>query len=117
MAEKVPSEDFEQMHFVKWFRQNQGGVRIAAIPNGGARSPATASKLKATGVSKGIPDLVVPEWHLWIEMKRTKGGCVDPDQKDWHEYLRECGDDVLVCYGCDDAIKQIEVYKKDRGLL
>jgi hypothetical protein len=80
MTEKVPSEDHEQMMFVKWFRQNLKPVRIFAIPSGGHRHIAVATKMKATGTVRGIPDMFVPSWLLWIEMKRQKGGKVDPDQ-------------------------------------
>ena len=71
---RVPTEHEEQREYVRWFRQAYPEVRIMAIPNGGARSPATASRLKAEGVSPGVPDLFVPAWGLWVEMKRAKGG-------------------------------------------
>jgi hypothetical protein len=35
------------------------------------------------GVSPGVPDLFIPDWLLWVEMKREKGGRVSPEQKDW----------------------------------
>ena len=71
-------------------------IRIFAIPNGGARHPAVAYKLKAEGVLRGVPDLYIPEWKLWIEMKRIKGGVLSDDQKDWIEYLESVGDHVRV---------------------
>ena len=107
MTDNVPSEHFEQRELVKWFRQTFNGVRIFAIPNGGARSITTAAKLKVEGVSAGVPDLYVPAWHLWIEMKRTKGGTVDKNQKDWHEYLLSINDMVIIGYGAEDAKKRI----------
>ena len=73
----LPTEHEEQREFVRWFRQNHPGVRIFAIPNGGARSITTAAKLKVEGVSAGVPDLCIPAWGMWIEMKRQKGGRVD----------------------------------------
>jgi len=108
-SERIPTEHEEQRELVKWFRQSFGGVRIFAIPNGGARSITTAAKLKVEGVSAGVPDLYVPEWKLWIEMKRTKGGVVDKNQKDWHEYLTAIGDRVIVCRGADEAKRMIEI--------
>lgn len=98
-----PSEDHEQMHFVQWFRRSYPGVLIYAIPNGGARHPAVAAKMKATGVTKGIPDLHVPAWSLWIEMKRQKGGTVSPEQKDQMAYLTGIGHTCLVCAGNEIA--------------
>ena len=55
---RIPTEHEEQRELVRWFRQTWPGVRIFAIPNGGARSPATAGRLKAEGVSSGVPDLL-----------------------------------------------------------
>ena len=92
-----------QREFVKWFRQTYAGVRIFAIPNGGYRSKSFAMKLKAEGVSKGVPDLFVPEMALWIEMKREKGGVVSAEQKDWMAYLDSIGYHTMVCRGLDDA--------------
>lgn len=104
----VLSEHVEQCEFVRWFKLRHREVRIFAIANGGARTPATAGRLKAEGVSAGVPDLCVPAWSLWIEMKRTKGGSVSPEQKDWIEYLASVGHRVIVARGAADAIKQIE---------
>ena len=111
-GERIPTEHEEQRELVKWFRQSFDGVRIFAIPNGGARSITTAAKLKVEGVSAGVPDLYVPEWKLWIEMKRTKGGVVDKAQKDWHEYLTAIGDVVIVCRGADEAKRMIEIERE-----
>ena len=102
------SEHIEQRDYVQWFRQTYPGVRILAIPNGGARSPATAARLKVEGVCAGVPDLFVPEWGLWVEMKRAKGGKVSKDQKDWLDYLANCGYRVIVCLGKTDAINQTQ---------
>lgn len=109
-TEKVPSEDHEQMHLVQWFRRTYPLVRIFAIPNGGHRHPAVAAKMKATGVSSGVPDLFIPEWQLWIEMKRTKGGSVSMEQKDWMLYLQKVGYCVKVCKGAEDAKGQIQAF-------
>lgn len=110
IAERIPTEHEEQRELVRWFRQTHKGVRIFAIPNGGARSPATAGRLKAEGVSSGVPDLFIPAWKLWIEMKRTKGGSVSAEQKDWAKYLEEVGYCVKVCKGAEDAKKQISIF-------
>ena len=106
----IPSEDHEQMMFVQWFRRNYPGVLIFAIPNGGARHPAVAMKLKATGVLKGIPDLFVPAWSLWIEMKRQEGGRVSPEQKEVMAYLEGIGHRAIVAKGAEDAKRQVLEY-------
>ena len=107
---KLPSEHVEQREFVSWFRKTWPGVRIFAIPNGGLRNKAVAQKLKAEGVSPGVPDLYIPAWKLWIEMKRQKGGRLSEDQKDWAEYLEGVGDTVIVGYGWLDAIDKVNCF-------
>lgn len=107
MVDRIPTEHEEQRQFVSWFRQTYHGVRIFAIPNGGIRSKSQAGRLKAEGVSPGVPDLFVPAWALWIEMKRQKGGSVSIEQKDWHEYLMSIGHKVLIAKGFDDAVKKL----------
>lgn len=84
-------------------------MRIFAIPNGEARSRTVGARLKLEGVSPGVPDLFVPEWGLWIEMKRASGGVVSAVQKDWHRYLRDIGQRVIVAHGCKDAMRQVQV--------
>lgn len=108
----TPTEHFEQREFVRWFRQTHPGVRIFAIPNGGVRSLATAGRLKAEGVTKGVPDLFIPAWRLWIEMKRIKGGILSAEQKDWMKYLESVGYRAIMCKGAEDAMRQVIDFKE-----
>jgi hypothetical protein len=108
----VNTEHEEQRAFVRWFKQTHPGVRIFAIPNGGVRSITTATRLKAEGVSSGVPDLFIPAWHLWVEMKRTKGGVVSDEQKDWLRYLESVGYSTFVCRGCDHAIELVSEFRR-----
>ena len=111
VKEVVPTEHEEQRLLISLFRKKYDPVRIFAIPNGGYRGKIEAMKFKAEGVSAGVPDLYVPEWKLWIEMKRQKGGHVSAVQKDWHNYLVEnCRDALIIGYGCDDALMKIECF-------
>lgn len=106
------SEHEEQREFVQWFRQTFAGVRIFAIPNGGGRSKSEALRLKAEGVSAGVPDLFIPEWSLWVEMKRSSGGSVSAMQKDWIKYLSWIGHACIVARGFEDAKRQIKEMNK-----
>jgi len=111
--EKIPSEDHEQMLLVQWFRRTYTGVRIFAIPNGGHRHPAVAAKLKATGTSSGVPDLFIPAWRLWVEMKRVKGGSLSAEQKDWIAYLENLESVNYWCIvgkGAEDAKAKISAF-------
>jgi len=68
--------------------------------------------LRAEGVQAGIPDLFVPAWLLWVEMKRETGGVLAPVQKDWIVYLKGIGHRVIVGRGFEDAKRQILDVKK-----
>ena len=68
---------------------------------------AQGASLKAEGVQAGVPDLFVPAWSLWIEMKRETGGTVSPAQRDWIAYLEGIGHTVIVGRGFDDAREQV----------
>lgn len=100
---KVPYESDEQIAFVRWFKTTYPDVLIWATPNGGSRNPKEALKLSAEGVLAGVPDIFIPAWRIFIEMKRQKGGRVSPEQRDAMAYLTEHGYQCQVCYGYQDA--------------
>ena len=103
----APSEHLEQVRLVSWFRKTYPEVRVFAVPNGGVRSASAGASLKAEGATAGVPDLFVPEWLLWIEMKRTEGGTVSAVQKDWIAYLQGINHKVIVGRGFEDAKAKI----------
>ena len=108
MAGNVPTEDLEQITFISWFERTYPNVLIFHIPNGGKRSITQAMKFQKMGVKPGIPDLFIPEWRLWIEMKRTKGGSLSKDQKEKLEYLTEvCKYDYILSKGWEEGRKKI----------
>jgi hypothetical protein len=97
------TEHQEQKNFVKWFELQYPKIKLFAIPNGGNRNVVTATMLKAEGVRKGVPDIFIPEWRLWLEFKRVKGGKVSLEQQDWIDYLNGCGYTAVVVNGFDVA--------------
>jgi hypothetical protein len=110
MKIEVPTEHHEQAMTVQWFRRAWPEVIIFAIPNGGARDIRTATKLKIEGVVRGVPDLFIPAWRLWVEMKRTKGGSVSPEQKSFIKYLESVNYAVIVATGAENAKLQIGAF-------
>ena len=113
---------------VKWFAYQHPELQglLFAVPNGGARSKATAGKLKAEGVVAGVADLLllVPNakvnWYyedvsgyvgLCIEMK-TKTGRQSSEQKAWQEKVEAKGYKYAVCRSLEDFINTIENYLK-----
>ena len=110
----VFTESQIQSALVEWFRHRWPGVRIMAIPNGGLRNKVTANRLRWEGVSPGVPDLYIPAWLLWIEVKTEKGR-LSSAQKGWIKYLESIGQRCLVVYGLDDAIDQITINSGDKA--
>jgi hypothetical protein len=107
-ASKIsPSEHSEQVGFINWFRAKYPDVLIFAIPNGEKRAISVAKRLKMEGVVRGIPDLFVPAWTLWIEMKRVSGGRLSTEQRQMIKYLEGIGHTVIIGKGAGDASKQI----------
>lgn len=115
----VPSEHAEQRALLTWASMSAGKhpeLRLLfAIPNGGARSKAAAGKLKAEGVKPGVPDLCLPVarggFHgLYLEMKRTQGGTLSPEQKQWHQDLIEQDYHVALCKGQPSAQHTLTTY-------
>ena len=106
---RVKTEHEEQREFVQWMRQTHPGIRLYAIPNGGHRGASQGARLKAEGVTAGVPDLHIPALRMWIEMKRADGGTVSKEQRDWIAYLTGIGDLVIVAKGKEEAIKAVQI--------
>lgn len=75
-----------------------------------------AMKAKKAGcLVRGVPDLFLPIHRnkysgLWIELKRVKGGRIEPEQKIWAEMLTSQGYCHEFCKGADAAWKVITDY-------
>ena len=89
---------------------------IFAIPNGEKRAITVAKRLKAEGVVRGIPDLFIPQFNLWVEMKRITGGRLSPEQKGMITYLEGIGQKVIVGKGAADASRQILEFLEEEKL-
>lgn len=70
------------------------------------------NKRYSQGMLKGCPDLFIPEFNLFIELKRRDGGVVSAEQLKVHKILREFGYKVEVCHGAKVAWKIIENERK-----
>lgn len=108
----MTSEHMIQAQFVSWFRRTFKGVLIFAIPNGGKRDVVSAARLKVEGVVSGIPDLEIPAWGLYIEMKKP-GEKLKPNQIKVKKYLEGIGKAVLVFDNLDDAINGVTLWVND----
>lgn len=111
-----PLESQEQVTFLNWFQWQHPHVLIFSIPNGGhlaggiAQRAAQVARLKAEGMRPGVPDLYIPAWNLFIEMKRQSGGRLSEEQKTIHSQLRGVGKTVIVAKGWEDARDQVMAF-------
>ena len=82
------------------------GVSWFAIPNGGYRSKATASRMKQTGTRAGTPDMafVIAGRPHFLELKRARGGRVSPEQREMIAELENAGAVVAVARGIQAAL-------------
>lgn len=74
-----------------------------------------AVKAKAAGMKKGYPDLFFPIRRggysgLFVELKRIKGGHIEPEQKVWANMLISQGYRHEFCEGAEAAWKVITDY-------
>ena len=114
MKTRTPTEHEEQVSLVNWWRQKFPTLLLFSIPNGGKRAISVAKRLKAEGQTPGIPDLFCPKYSLWIELKRTKGGKVSPEQEKIIKYLKLIGHTVIIGKGATDASRQILAFLKEK---
>ena len=101
-------EHTEQCIFLDWFKENHPGIFIYAIPNGGHQINRLNWYIKE-GMVPGMPDLHIPEWNLWIEMKSFRGALKD-NQKKVLERLAAINHNIIVAYGWQDAVLKITTF-------
>jgi len=108
----TPLETHETISYVNWFESTYPGVLIHAIPNGLFISHRQREKAVAEGLRKGPSDLHVPRWHLYVEMKRQKGGAWSNEQKEYKKEVELSGGVYLLCKGFAEAKKETIKFAK-----
>ena len=88
--------------------QNPDLKMLWASLNGVRLTIGQAVKAKKAGMKKGYPDIGLDVarggYHgLRIELKREKGGRLEPEQKEWLQDLAEYGYFACVCRGANAA--------------
>jgi len=94
-----------QTAFCKWLRLKR--IFHFAIPNGGARTAKTGKRLKDEGVLAGVPDLFIPAYKLFIELK-SRTGKLSKEQHRCIWELESLGYMVAVCRSLEEAINVVE---------
>lgn len=116
---KIPTEAIEQQLLFSWADMAGGKhpeLRLMYhVPNGGSRNMIEAHNLRKQGVRRGVPDICLPVprggyGSLYIEMKRTKGGRLSEEQREYITALNRFGCKAVVCRGFEEARKAIIEY-------
>lgn len=86
---KYKDEDTIQREVAAWLDATlPSDWRWFHCPNGGARSKATAGRLKAQGVKPGVHDIIIyppTGSDIWIELK-AHGNYLTETQKEWRDW-------------------------------
>lgn len=115
-------EDNEQILLFDWAAAQSGKYPelslLFHIPNGGKRNAREAERFKRMGVKAGVPDLFLPvprgKFHgLFVELKSAKGKLSDY-QRQWLSELAASGYAACVCFGFDEAQRDILNYLEGR---
>ena len=117
----LPTEEEEQILLFSWAKLQASTYPelslLYHIPNEGKRSVQAGARLKAAGLSSGVPDICLPVARggynsLYIELKRQKGGKLSENQKLWLEKLNKAGSLAVRCNGFEKAKAVILRYLK-----
>lgn len=111
---ELRTERQEQPAFLTAFKTRWPGVLIFSSGNGASGGgKREKSKMKTQGLVSGVPDLFIPEWFTFIELKQKKSGKASEEQNEMMEKLTKMGYVCLVSHGADEAMRQCEeIYRK-----
>src|SRR5512138_903031 len=104
------SEDEIQIAVAAKLRE--AGVPFFHVANERRTTPRQGAKLKAMGVSAGVPDIIavmpaaVGRGPFALELK-TERGRLSPAQRKWLETLQACGWQVACTYGLAEAMDKL----------
>jgi len=102
-----------QASCIKWFRWQHPNCLIFAVPNERKQSIIKGVRMKAIGLTAGVPDLVIliKGRMFFVEMKAPKGK-LSENQKEIHKRLTELEYCVYTCYSLDEFIKVVNSFNK-----
>ena len=104
----TPHESWEQQSLVAELERLEPGILMEINPAAGMKlDKRMAAKVKALGYQAGTLDIFLPEYRVYIELKRQQGGSLSPEQKARIPRLEAAGYRVIVAKGAVDAIDQL----------
>lgn len=104
----TPHESWEQQSLVAELERLEPGILMEINPAAGMKlDKRMAALVKTLGYQAGTLDIFLPEYHIYIELKRQKGGSLSPEQKARIPRLESAGYRVIVARGAVDAVDQL----------
>ena len=104
----TPHESWGQQSLVAELERLEPGILMEINPAAGMKlDKRMAAAVKTLGYQAGTLDIFLPEHHIYIELKRQKGGSLSPEQKVRIPRLEAAGYRVIVARGAKDAINQL----------
>jgi len=116
---KGKHEHYDQVRVFYHFSINNQIIyeSLVSVPNGGQRHTKTAIDLNAEGLKKGYPDMQLDiakggyfGLRLELKQKDKKKGRVSEAQQARLELLHDNGYYSVKAWGCEEAIRAIELY-------
>jgi hypothetical protein len=104
----IPLEKTEQINLVSEFKRKYPDVVIFMARNDGFRTKSEKAEQLLLGLHKGVSDLVIPEFRIFLEMKRIKNSKWSEEQQEFKRYVESIGYYYVLGYGCDDALEKID---------
>lgn len=104
----TPHESWEQQSLVAELVRIEPGILMEINPAAGMKlDKRMAAAVKTLGYQAGTLDIFLPEYRIYIELKRQRGGSLSPEQKARIPRLEAAGYRVIVAKGAVDAINQL----------
>lgn len=105
----IPTEEYEQVSLINELLRRKPDLLLEINPAAGMKlSKQQGAKCKKLGYQAGTLDIFLPEYHCYIELKRTKGGGLTKQQRERIPRLEKAGYLVIVAKGAVDALNQLE---------
>lgn len=106
----APLEQKEQQDLALWLDQQQ--LCWLHVPNEGLKSINYNVKMKAQGLKSGAPDVIIftpppnkpSKKGTAVELKRSNGGTLSKEQRQWLKDLDELGWETHCCHGAKATI-------------
>jgi len=117
----VHEEELEQQAVIAWSKYFEELKWMFAVPNGAFLGGTKIQRInqmgrmKKAGLKVGVADLFLPvakdgKHGMYIEMKKSKGGNVSADQKEFLSDMASAGYHCIIAHGAKEAIDEITEY-------